>query len=361
MTTNTTRETEAAARRAPPRALLLAAAAGLALSAAAPPAARAAIEDSYSPGEPPVATTWFGPASATARRTDQEYVAGMRPHHAGALSMSRDYLADPARSSPLLQALARAIVANQTFEIAMLDEVGRNLEQPPVRLPFGLALQPQATEGLAGTQRFFKEPIPSAATYAVGPVSERDVQFAKAMIIHHQAAVDMARGYLADRDARNGYLGLMNVDIVTDQTQEIALLRNAIAAYPGDADAVRVDPSMVHGMDGMKHGAHGGGGGHAATAPGGGHAHSHGADHAAHGRHEDHHRAQHGGNAGHAGHGGHHHGAGAAPAGAPDAPAAKPRQAQRPRPAAAQREDGHAAGHGGGQHGGHHHHHGQHH
>ncbi|MBD0271988.1 MAG: DUF305 domain-containing protein [Acetobacteraceae bacterium] len=359
----TTTRTSRAARRAPPRTLLAAVATGLAL-AAATPAARAAIEDSYSPGEPPVSTTWFGPASAKARQTDLDYVAGMRPHHAGALSMSRDYLADPGRSSPLLQALARAIVANQTFEIGVLDEVGRNLDRPPVRLPFGVALQPQATEGLAGTQRFFKEPIPSGATYAFGPVSERDVQFAKAMILHHQAALDMARDYLADRDARNGFLGLMNVDIVTDQTQEIALLRRAIAAYPGDPDAVRVDPSMVHGMEGMKHR----GGGHAAAtasppprgAANEGHAHrGGGSDHAAHGPHGAHqgardghekqHRLHHGDGAGHG------HRDGAADHHARSAAKPQPRPAQRSRPTAAQQAE-QDTGHGGphGEHGHHH-------
>ena len=55
-------------------------------------------------------------------------------------------------------------------------------------------------------------------------VGERDVLFAKAMIMHHEGAVEMAREYHANADARNGYLGLMNVDIVTDQTQEIALM-----------------------------------------------------------------------------------------------------------------------------------------
>jgi uncharacterized protein (DUF305 family) len=281
------------------------AAAGLALAAAAP-SASAAIEDSYSPGEPPVSTTWFGPVSAEARRADLDYIAGMRPHHAGALSMSREYLADPGRSSPLLQALARAIIANQTFEIGMLDEVARNLDRPPVRFgPFGAALQPQATEGLAGVQRFFKEPIPSEPGYAAGPVTERDVQFAKAMIVHHEGALEMARAYHANRDARNGYLGLMNVDIITDQAQEIALMRRAVAAYPGDPDAVRVDPSMVHGMEGMRHGGHGpprraGGAGRAPPEQAGG---AHAAHHAGHG-------GQHGGDR-HTHHAGHGHQGGA--------------------------------------------------
>lgn len=263
-------------RRLSARLALLAATAGLALSATS---AQAAIEENYAPGEPPITTTWFAAVSEAAQRADRDYVAGMRPHHAGALTMSRDYLADPGRSSPLLQALSRAIVANQTFEIGVLDEVGRNLDRPPLRLPFGLVLQPVATEGLTGAQRFFKQPIPSAAGYAVGPVNERDVQFAKAMILHHEGAVEMARGYHADRNARNGFLGLMNVDIITDQTQEIAIMRQAIAAYPGDVSLVRVDPSMIHGMEGMRHGAHG------SQAVGTVRAGGEGADHGEHGAH----------------------------------------------------------------------------
>ena len=321
---STTIQNRTARRRLPLRLSLLAATAGFALAAPA----RAAIEENYASGEPPITTTWFAPVSGAAQRADRDYVAGMRPHHAGALSMSREYLVDPGRSSPLLQALSRAIVANQTFEIGVLDEVGRNLARPPVRLPFGLKLQPVATEGLTGAQRFFKEPIPSEATYSVGPVSERDVRFAKAMILHHEGAVEMARAYHANADARNGFLGLMNVDITTDQTQEIALMRRVIAAYPGDAASVRVDPSMVHGMEGMRHGGHGD---HAkAAAPAdaarptragaGGHAH-HG-DHAGHGGHDAH-------DAGHGQHGRAHHGAQAGPA-----PAAQPRTAPaRPRPA----------------------------
>jgi uncharacterized protein (DUF305 family) len=262
----------------------------------------------------------------------------MRPHHAGALSMSREYLVDPGRSSPLLQALSRAIVANQTFEIGVLDEVGRNLARPPVRLPFGLKLQPVATEGLTGAQRFFKEPIPSEATYSVGPVSERDVRFAKAMILHHEGAVEMARAYHANADARNGFLGLMNVDITTDQTQEIALMRRVIAAYPGDAASVRVDPSMVHGMEGMKHGGHGGG--HAAAPAGTARSagpstakHPHHGDHAAHGHHtQGHHHAH----AGHGMDGQARHGAHGGSAPAPEAarPPRSSRQAPRVRPAA---------------------------
>lgn len=230
------------------------------IALAAPPA-HAAVEEPYEPGDAPVTTTWYAPVSAAGQRVDREYVAGMRPHHAGALTMSQEYLSDQRASSPLLKALARAIIVNQTFEIRVLDEVARNLDRPPIRLPFGIALQPVATGGMTSQQRFFKAPIPSAVAHAVGPVTERDVMFAMAMIIHHQGALDMARAYHANPNARNNFLGLMNVDIITDQSQEIALMRRIIAAYPGDASRIRIDPSMVHGMEGM-----GGHGGHASAA-----------------------------------------------------------------------------------------------
>ncbi|WP_165585388.1 DUF305 domain-containing protein [Roseococcus sp. SYP-B2431] len=239
----------------PPRSQLLAVTLAVAIGAGP---ALAAVEEPYQPGEAAITTTWFALRSDTAQRADRDYVAGMLPHHAGALSMSRDYLADPGRSSPLLRALARAIVANQRFEIGVLEAVARNLDAPPMRLPFGLTLQPVATEGLTQAQRFLRAPVPSPAGHALGPVSARDVLFAKAMTIHHEAAVQMARAYHANPAARNGFLGLMNVDIVTDQTQEIALMRVVVDAYRGDAGAIVPDPSMVHGMEGMQHAAHAG-------------------------------------------------------------------------------------------------------
>jgi uncharacterized protein (DUF305 family) len=242
------------ARRLPLRLSCAAVAAALALAAAP---ARAAIEDGYDPNGAPVPTTWWEAANPAALRADRDYLAGMRPHHAGALTMSQAYLGDPQAGSPVLQALARAILRNQGFEIGLLDEVSRNLDRPPVVLHLGvtrLALQPSATEGLAQMQRFQRSPIPAAMAGPNAPVTARDVQFAKGMTLHHQAALDMARAYQANPDARNGFLGLLNVDIMTDQTQEIALMRSVVAGYPGDPDGVPVDPSMIHGMDGMPHG-----------------------------------------------------------------------------------------------------------
>ncbi|SDD48874.1 DUF305 domain-containing protein [Belnapia rosea] len=254
-----------ATKRLPLCLTLAAAVAATALAVGSP--ARAMVGEQYEPGASPVATTSYSVMSpevlAAAVKADRDYVTGMRAHHAGALSMSEEYLADPNASSPALRELAQAIVHNQRFEIGLLDEVARNLDRPArvVNLGFArFAVQPAATEGLGQRDRFMKYPVPGplAAVFSKGaPVTERDVQFAKAMTIHHQGALDMARAYQADRNGRNTFLGLLNVDIVTDQTQEIALMRRAIAAYAGDANAVQVPASMVHGMEGMSHAGHG--------------------------------------------------------------------------------------------------------
>ena len=227
----------------------------LTLMLTTPFTAHAAIEGDFEFERAGASTTWFGPADPAAKQADLDYLAGMKPHHAGALSMSREYLADPEASSPLLRQLARTIIANQQFEVDLLEEVASNLARPPVELPFGIRLQPMATEGIAQSRLFLHTPIPGRFTYAMGSVSKRDVQFAKAMIIHHQGALEMARAYHANGAARNGFLGLFNVDVVTDQSAEIGLMRSVIAAYPGNADAIVIDASMVHGMDGMMHGA----------------------------------------------------------------------------------------------------------
>lgn len=242
------------------RASLLAAVAAMAIALPA----QALIIEPFNVYAGTATTTQYVRLNPVAQQVDREYVAGMRPHHAGALTMSRDYLANPGRSSPLLQQLSRAIAANQVFEIAVLDDVQRNLEARPVRLPFGVLMQPVATENMGGERRFFKTPAPSPLSWSVGPVSVEDVRFAKAMIIHHEGAVQMAREYHANPNARNPFLHLMNTDVITDQTQEIALLRMIVAAFPGDASQIEVDPSMVHGMEGMNHGPHGG---HAAASP----------------------------------------------------------------------------------------------
>lgn len=236
-----------------PRLPLLALLAGLALV----PAAAAEGTDpthEYRPGDTPATTTWFRLADPAAREADRRYIAGMRPHHAGALTMSEEYLRQPDARSPVLRRLAGAIIANQAYEIALLDDVSQRIEAPPRVFSLGpvrIPLQAMATEGLGQTWGFQRTPIPGFNEVPIGPPpTETDVRFAKAMSTHHAAALRMVREYGADPAARNGFLGWLNVGIATDQSQEIALMRAVVRRFPGDPDSVAVPPSMIHGMEG---------------------------------------------------------------------------------------------------------------
>lgn len=224
----------------------------LALLLLAQTPAWAAVEPSYDSGRPLAVTPWYGAAGPAQIAADQAFITGMRPHHAGALTMSESYLTDSGATNAVLKKLARGIIHNQKFEIAMLDQVQHHLHNARD----GAGRQRIATGNLSQAKRFYRAPMPGPLDAWAGSrnVSRRDVEFAKAMIVHHQGALDMAHEYLNNPDAKNNYLELMCLDILLDQSQEIALMQSIINAYPGDADAIKIDPSMVHGMDGMNHG-----------------------------------------------------------------------------------------------------------
>jgi len=84
--------------------------------------------------------------------------------------------------------------------------------------------------------------------------SERDVKLAKEMMIHHQAALDMARDYNADPQATNLILRRLNLDIIVDQSYEIGFFQQIVDRFPGDPAAVEID-DMIPGMEDMDHGA----------------------------------------------------------------------------------------------------------
>lgn len=196
-------------------------------------------------------------------RADLDYIAGMVPHHEGALTMSQEYLADPRGTNPLLRKLAHAIIFNQRFEIAMLEEIGRHVEKEPqtvADLGFGRVVRREiGIDGLEHQWKFVKRRPPGSLDLALAPgleVSERDVKFSREMMIHHQAAVDMARRYNADSAGANRIIERLNLDIIVDQSVEIAFLDRILDHYPGDPNAVEID-EMIPGMEHMQmdHGA----------------------------------------------------------------------------------------------------------
>lgn len=209
--------------------------------------AQAMVEKEYEPDQPMVTTPWFATKGAAARQADLDFVKGMRPHHAGALSMSQDYLQSAEASHPALKQLARGIIHNQTFEIGVLDMVEKYAKDHTGQI---------AAEGQAQIKQFLRAPVPAfwLISQKDERVNDRDVQFAKAMIVHHQAAVDMCRDYNRNPLVNNLYLQQMCLDIIVDQQQDIAFMKRAIAAYPGDVSSITITADMVHGMEGMTHG-----------------------------------------------------------------------------------------------------------
>ena len=163
-----------------------------------------------------------------------------------------DYLRAPERSSERLQALAKGIKHNQDFEILALDVVEYTVKD----IDFGesgAGWHRIATRDLAQHQRFIRKAMP-----AISPlfghddqVSTADVRFAKAMIVHHEGALMMARDYLDNPDTDNGYLERMNLDILRDQAQEIALMWDIVGDYKGDHCDITITPDMIDGMDDM--------------------------------------------------------------------------------------------------------------
>jgi uncharacterized protein (DUF305 family) len=228
-----------------------------------------ALASSYEPEEPyrghvPAAAfeIYGSPTAAqSAAGMDRDYAGKMREHHQGAVTMSLAYLADPQGTHPVIRRLADAIIANQNFEIAVLDAVNRAAEHPPEAAGDGLVIRQAGYDGLEHEWRFVKWPPPGFLELWLKPqpLTAFDVQFAKGMIIHHQAAIDMARAYNAYSAADNRILKAMNYNIAIDQRYEIELLERLIRRYPGNPDEVTVDPHMIHGMPdhGAGHSGHG--------------------------------------------------------------------------------------------------------
>jgi uncharacterized protein (DUF305 family) len=196
-------------------------------------------------------------AAAAAMQRDLKYVDEMTRHHQGAVDMSLVYLDDPRGTNLSLQRMARAIIFNQQFEIAWLEDIKRRESVGPQSV-FGLSEVVQLPTGLTGFEhraRFQKAPVLSITqpVRAQRP-SDYDVMFAKAMKMHHEMALDMAHAYNNHPIGENRVIREINRGILRDQAFEIGILSDLIAQYPGNPDAIEVPPEM-HEMMGMPHGS----------------------------------------------------------------------------------------------------------
>lgn len=123
----------------------------------------------------------------------------------------------------------------------------------------------RGVDGLEHVWFFVRAPAPSVADLWLSPglrASEFDVQFARPMIEHHSAALDMAMKYNTNPNGRNAVLGSMNTGIMVDQRYEIGFLQRLMARYPGNPAAVPDDPRMMEVMKASMSGMEGGHGSH---------------------------------------------------------------------------------------------------
>lgn len=187
-----------------------------------------------------------------AMETDLRFAQDMARHHQGAVDMARAYLDDPRGTNSVIRHLAQAIIHNQAFEIAVLDVVRQHVEAGPTPLArlgaYQIVTLGRGVDGLEHEWFFVEAPPPSVLDLWFSPDSQSstfDVQFARPMIEHHSAAIDMAMRYNTDPNGRSSVLGPLNIGIVVDQRYEIGLLRRVIARYPGDPAAVPDDPKMM--------------------------------------------------------------------------------------------------------------------
>ena len=85
-------------------------------------------------------------------RADLDYAEQMKGHHEGAVTMSTAYLDDPRGTNPLLRKMAHGIIANQRFEIAVLEVIERHAAAgPETVLDLGFARivrRPAGVDGL---------------------------------------------------------------------------------------------------------------------------------------------------------------------------------------------------------------------
>jgi uncharacterized protein (DUF305 family) len=111
------------------------------------------------------------------------FIGQMIPHHEGAVAMA-DYEIKHGRASPMVQ-LAKSIRAEQAHELQLMRAW---LGQASARRPAGSAGFRQA---MGRSMEVMMQRMPAPAV-----LTGTDGAFARVMIPHHQAAIDMARAIL---------------------------------------------------------------------------------------------------------------------------------------------------------------------
>jgi uncharacterized protein (DUF305 family) len=136
---------------------------------------------------------------------DVAFVAGMIPHHQGAIEMAA--LVEDRTERPELRDLADGIVEVQAAEVetlqGMLDRLGGEE---------GVAVDPDhAAKGMAGEA--------GMEELAAAEGEDFDRRFVKLMVAHHEGAIEMAEEVLADGE--DAEVAALAEDVIAAQQAEI--------------------------------------------------------------------------------------------------------------------------------------------
>lgn len=139
---------------------------------------------------------------------DYDFIAGMIPHHQGAIVMSEESL--KTLSDKRLKKLAKAIIDSQKKEIAFMSNWLKN-SQPKV----------VTNEDMAASKEMMQQTmIVMQEMHEIPLTGNMDKDFAQGMIPHHEAAVVMAKvvlPYLKDEKVK-----AFAQEVISVQNKEIA-------------------------------------------------------------------------------------------------------------------------------------------
>jgi uncharacterized protein (DUF305 family) len=180
-----------------------------------------------------------------ASQTDGAFVAGMVPHHEGAIKMAR--IARERARHHEIRELADEVIATQTAEIETLESIHERLFGEPV------GAMSHGSMGL-DAQMMGMDADMSMLESASGP--EFDRAFIDVMIAHHQGAVRMAQIELAEGE--DPETRALAEDVIEAQSREIDAMngwRERWYGEPSPSGGVPAEGETMDarsdGMDGM--------------------------------------------------------------------------------------------------------------
>jgi uncharacterized protein (DUF305 family) len=142
-------------------------------------------------------------------KADLDFVAGMMPHHQGAIDMAKVVL--KFGKDPEIKKLAEGVVAAQEGEITLMKDWLAKTDQ---------AALPVSEDSRTANEQAM---ITMMKDMTVPLTGDADVDFVKGMILHHQGAVDMAKAAL--QFAKDPAILKLASNVVSAQEGEMTVMK----------------------------------------------------------------------------------------------------------------------------------------